>query len=451
MAKKISIEEYEKQSKAKGKSKANLKNKILINKKNIIIAVVAVLIVVFLITKDIIFKPSLETIKDSVVKIEIYDSGDELIATGSGFCVYDTNYIVTNFHVIDGANSIKIITDDKKSHNAEEVLIFDSENDLAILKSDISLKPLKIGSSKKLASGNKVTAIGSPLGELNTVSTGIISNAENSKGIQISATIAHGSSGGVLLDNNHKVIGVTYASLNEGNSLNYAISVDHLAKLKKALDNKDFYSITDSNYESCITPFYTAETTDTFSFITCGSTKDYYSSNKVSLLYDISSPESVYNHNILETDWTDIYNSLDYENQEKVFTNYKSLFETNFCEYNCNIPESINNWNMSEFFINLSVLDRYELALVTTDLGNFSGNDAQFNRIQSYPLDAAKKTLIGYLIGDVEWNDISASNKGDVFDFFDSQDFDSNELAAILKMLGYGVEYNADGTITASW
>lgn len=442
-AKKISIEEYKKQN------KIQLKKKIEI--KYLIFVAIIVLFAMLFFAKDFIFKPSLETIKDSVVKIEVYDSDEELIATGSGFCVYDSNYIVTNFHVIDGANSIKIITDDNEYHKVEDVLIFDPENDLAILKTVVPLKPLKIGSSKKLSSGNKITAIGSPLGELNTVSTGIISNAENSKGIQISATIAHGSSGGVLLDNNYRVIGITYASLNEGNSLNYAISIDYLIKLKKALDDKNYYSINDSNYESCITSFSAAETTGTSSFIDCNTSKKYYFPQKIDLLYSISSPESVYEYNILETSWSNIYNSLDYEDKQKVIASYKTLIDTNFCEYDCDVSGEVNNWNVSEFFINLSVLDKYELALAMTDIENYSGKNAQFDRVESYPLDAAQKSLILYLIGDYEWTDIHPDNKKDIFDFFDNQNLSTKELGAVLNLLGFGVEYNSNGTLTASW
>lgn len=459
MAKKIRIttSDLEQSENKKEFSNSGIRNKfkksktLKKRKNNLYIVLAIIILTLILILFPHIFKPSLEAIKDSVVKVEIYNSSGELISTGSGFCAYDSNYIITNFHVIDGAYSIKIVTDDNKKHNITDVLIFDAENDLAILKSNVSLKPLKIGSSKKLSSGNKITTIGSPLGELNTASTGIISNADNSKGIQISASIAHGSSGGVLLDSNYNVIGITYASLNDGNSLNYAISIDYLKKMKKAYDDKKYFSISNYNYESCISSFLLSEIIDSSGFISCDNNSDYYSTKNIDLLYKIGNPESVYEHNIRKSSWSTIYNSLSFEDKAKVVSYYISLLNTDFCEYNCNISSNINSWNVSEFFVNLSILDKYELALVKTDIDNYSGMNSQHNRVETYPLSAAQKSLILYLIGKKGWNNIHTSNKKDIFDFFDEKGYSTKDFGSILKMLGYTVKYNSDGTLTAYW
>ena len=169
--------------------------------------------------------------------LEVYNSRNELIATGSGFCAYKDNYIVTNFHVIDGAYSVKVITDDKKKIDSGGVVFFDKEEDLALITIDGKLKPLKIGNSNNLKIKSKVTAIGSPMGELNTVSEGIISNIDEKNLIRISVPISHGSSGGVLLNSRNEVIGITSAGYDEAQNLNFAINVNVLNELYK--ENKN--------------------------------------------------------------------------------------------------------------------------------------------------------------------------------------------------------------------
>ena len=157
--------------------------------------------------------PDIESVKDSVVMIETFDEEGTKIGTGSGFCAYKDNYIVTNFHVIQGAKKIKIIDDNKKEYNINKIEIIKSGDDLAVLSGDFSFKPIKIANSK-LKAGDSVTAIGSPKGQLNTVSTGVVSNADDDYEIRITAPISPGSSGGVLLNNKNQVIGITYAAYN---------------------------------------------------------------------------------------------------------------------------------------------------------------------------------------------------------------------------------------------
>lgn len=132
----------------------------------------------------------IENIKDSVVMIRTYDKKGNELSTGSGFCAFEKNYIVTNYHVIEGAYEIKIITDENKTYRISTILAFNAYDDLAILSGNFELKPLKIGSSANLKAGTEITAIGSPKGQLNTVSTGVISNADNEYEIRITAPIS---------------------------------------------------------------------------------------------------------------------------------------------------------------------------------------------------------------------------------------------------------------------
>src|SRR6266699_328429 len=142
-------------------------------------------------------------------------------AEGSGF-VYDTQgHIVTNEHVIDGANSVKVTFSDGSSYTAT-VVGRDTSTDLAVLKVDASaskLAPLTLGDSSAVKVGDGVVAIGDPFGLSGTVTSGIVSALDREISapdesliegvIQTDAAINHGNSGGPLFDLQGDVIGVT--------------------------------------------------------------------------------------------------------------------------------------------------------------------------------------------------------------------------------------------------
>ena len=141
-------------------------------------------------------------------------------AQGSGF-VYDASgHVITNAHVVDGAESAKVRFADGKSYEATVVGV-DASTDLAVLKVDApssALHPLELADSSQAAVGDVVVAIGSPFGLENSVTTGIVSALGRSMkapngytitgSIQTDAAINHGNSGGPLLDLDGKVVGV---------------------------------------------------------------------------------------------------------------------------------------------------------------------------------------------------------------------------------------------------
>jgi putative serine protease PepD len=142
-------------------------------------------------------------------------------AQGSGF-VYDTDgHIVTNQHVVDGATSVKVTFANGKTYSAT-VVGSDPSTDLAVVKVDAPssmLEPLVLADSDDVAVGDGVVAIGSPFGLENTLTTGVVSALDRTidgtngysipGAIQTDAAINHGNSGGVLLNMQGKVIGVT--------------------------------------------------------------------------------------------------------------------------------------------------------------------------------------------------------------------------------------------------
>jgi putative serine protease PepD len=139
---------------------------------------------------------------------------------GSGF-VYDADgHIITNEHVVDGANSVSVRFWNGKTFTAS-VVGTDASTDLAVLKVDApvsQLFPLSLGDSSKLVVGDQVVAIGSPFGLEGTVTSGIVSALHREmtspnhfaidNSIQTDAAINHGNSGGPLLNAQGKVVGV---------------------------------------------------------------------------------------------------------------------------------------------------------------------------------------------------------------------------------------------------
>ncbi len=142
-------------------------------------------------------------------------------AEGSGFVYDDKGDIVTNQHVVDGAQSVSVKFWNGATYKAH-VVGSDASTDLAVVKVDApsSLRvPLTLGDSSKLAVGDGVVAIGSPFGLQESVTSGIVSalhrqmtspsNFTIDDSIQTDAAINHGNSGGPLLDLQGRVIGVT--------------------------------------------------------------------------------------------------------------------------------------------------------------------------------------------------------------------------------------------------
>lgn len=179
----------------------------------------------------------------SVVKLNCYNKNRELCATGSGFACFADNVIVTNYHVVEGGvYSIEASTENGRSFDITYVLAADEGKDIAILatSSPHNLTLLQPGDSGNLQKGEKVVAIGSPLGLLNSVSTGVFSGyvKENSMNVlQFTASISSGSSGGALFNDAGEVLGITFASYEAGQNLNLAIPIAQVERMWNSTSN----------------------------------------------------------------------------------------------------------------------------------------------------------------------------------------------------------------------
>ena len=165
----------------------------------------------------------------SVVEITVTTNGESdtfggqggaTEAQGSGFVYDDEGHVVTNEHVVEGAESVEVRFSNGEIRTAT-VVGTDPSTDLAVLHVDADdslLEPLELAPSSSVAVGEAVVAIGSPFGLEDTVTTGIVSALGRSMeapngytindSIQTDAAINHGNSGGPLLDLEGRVIGV---------------------------------------------------------------------------------------------------------------------------------------------------------------------------------------------------------------------------------------------------
>lgn len=165
-----------------------------------------------------------------VVEIVTYDDTGAELGQGSGFFI-SPQKIITNEHVVEGAYSAEVFTD-QGYYDRVTILNADKDRDLAILRVDAEDETaLQINWHAELKPGQRVIAIGHPLGLYKSVCDGLISNVQTIDQVQlvqITAPISNGSSGSPVLDQQGRVIGVVYAGIDEGQNLNFAIGIETL-------------------------------------------------------------------------------------------------------------------------------------------------------------------------------------------------------------------------------
>ena len=165
---------------------------------------------------------------------------------GSGFIIDHDGFIVTNNHVVEGADKIKVILKDEREFDAV-VKGRDPNTDLALIKieSDGNLPVIEFGDSDKVKIGEWVMAIGNPFGLEHTVTVGIISAKGRVIGsgpyddfIQTDASINPGNSGGPLIDMSGKVVGINTAIIAGGQGIGFAIPVNMAKGIIEQLQSK---------------------------------------------------------------------------------------------------------------------------------------------------------------------------------------------------------------------
>jgi hypothetical protein len=171
----------------------------------------------------------------AVVIIENFNEDGAKTSQGSGYVFSPDGIVVSNYHVIRGAGSLSITVPSMGKVRVENVLGYSPETDVAILQlPQATTASLETEATQTAKVGDHVVAIGAPLGLESTVSEGIISALRDGAGIHIiqtTASISPGSSGGPLLDDYGKVIGLTTAKIRNGENLNFVVSATHINDL----------------------------------------------------------------------------------------------------------------------------------------------------------------------------------------------------------------------------
>jgi len=172
--------------------------------------------------------------------------GFEQRGVGSGFVMSQEGYILTNNHVVEDADQIKVKLSNGKEFNGK-VIGRDPKTDLALLKIEggSDLHPLKLGNSEDLKVGSWVVAVGSPFGLEQTVTAGIVSAKGRVIGsgpydnfIQTDASINPGNSGGPLINMKGEVVGINTAIIASGNGIGFAIPINMAKEIAPQLREK---------------------------------------------------------------------------------------------------------------------------------------------------------------------------------------------------------------------
>ena len=210
---------------------------------------------------------------NSVVSINVstttnvFGRTTESAASGSGFFITKDGYILTNYHVIEGASTVKVTAYDGTTYDAA-VIGGDEDYDIAVIKVEgTNFQPVVIGKSGSVQIGETVAAVGNPLGELTfSMSQGIVScvnRAINVDGkpfnmIQVDCSINPGNSGGPLFNSYGEVIGIVSAKYSSYSNttvegIGFAIPIDDVLAMVKDImtdgyvTNKPYIGITPQN------------------------------------------------------------------------------------------------------------------------------------------------------------------------------------------------------------
>lgn len=175
----------------------------------------------------------LAKLAESVVMIGVYDRNGNFTGSGSGIAISRQGYILTNCHVINDGRVYSVrLEHDEQVYPSYQVIKYHTQFDLAVIKIEKELKPLRIYDGRKeLLRGQKVIAIGSPMGLFNSVSDGIISGfrkIDNLDMIQFTAPVADGSCGGALLNTYGEVIGISTAHVRKSENMNLAVGYQQI-------------------------------------------------------------------------------------------------------------------------------------------------------------------------------------------------------------------------------
>jgi len=177
-----------------------------------------------------------DIIEDSIISVVTVRTD---IGQGTGFIITDEGYVVTNAHVLSGGSEVYIL-DYEQNEYLTKLIGYNINLDIALLKIEGYYTPLVLGNSDEVQVGEKVIAIGNPLGLQFSVSEGIVSAVDRigmneiSGYIQTDAALNPGNSGGPLINTKGQVIGINNFKVGSGESSGFALESNYI---KEAINN----------------------------------------------------------------------------------------------------------------------------------------------------------------------------------------------------------------------
>jgi len=166
------------------------------------------------------------------------------VSQGTGFIISEQGYVITNAHVLSGGT--KLFVQDYEQNNFQTTFIgYNSNYDVALLKIEGEFEKLELSDSNKIQIGEKVIAIGNPLGLQFSVSEGIVSGIHRiginniEAYIQTDAALNPGNSGGPLINKQGKVIGINNFKISGGESLGFALESNYLKEVVNTIAQQE--------------------------------------------------------------------------------------------------------------------------------------------------------------------------------------------------------------------
>jgi hypothetical protein len=222
---------------------------------------------------------------------------DGTVRSGSGFIVDPSGTVVTNVHVVAGAQKVEVHVSNGDVYEPAGVRVADRRRDIAVLQlAAFNLPSAKLGDSDTVAPGDRVVVIGTALGVLeNSVTSGVISGVrelDGSRLFQMDAAVSAGNSGGPVANDHGEVIGITVSKLTGGQSLNFAIPINY-ARGELALPVQDGLTALAASQHSDLVVANQSQVPKKWKSLSSGTTKEVQISSDAMLIETELPPEAV--------------------------------------------------------------------------------------------------------------------------------------------------------------
>lgn len=395
----------------------------------------------------------IEEVKDSVVMINTYDENNKLLGQGSGFSFKESNKIITNFHVIEGAKRIDVLTDDGRTIPVEEILVFDKEQDLALIEGEFDLKPLASVFFFNPREEEYIATISSPGGAFNTITEGQVRTVYRDA-MEMSVSIKPGSSGGVVVNGKGRVLGVIVAVIDTDKSLSLAININIVNKFYEEFQN-DKYELIKEDQEiikNFMPDIFDDQGGEELEIIDRLSNKSpsLYRPESMSIFNNLTSRYAILNRIMAEKNngFSNIFNSLD--NQKRIIaTDYylylRAYSSWWFSEDNNEFDQTVNlrkedplDWDDEQLLLDLKVLERYQIAILAARSHDIIYYEDFSEIVNNLPIEEGRKSIILLTLGGANPRRLSATKNKQAKEYLGTILVNDNDkLNAVIERLGY--------------